>query len=244
MKLNCDMGESFGRWNMGMDQDIMPYVDMANIACGFHASDPFTMAKTVLLAKQHGVVVGAHPGYPDLLGFGRREMLYSSDEITNMVLYQVGALQAICHANQKQVEYVKPHGALYNAMMQDDTIMDAILMAMSSLEKPIPLMVLANHRVDQIRSHAERYSVPLLFESFGDRAYNDAGNLVPRTDENAFLTAESELEQRVSDLVVGRRVTTVTGNTIPIEADTICVHGDSQQALALVKKIRGLIDSL
>jgi UPF0271 protein len=244
MKLNCDMGESFGHWKMGMDAEIMPYVDMANIACGFHASDPLTMSKTVALAKAHNVTVGAHPAYPDLLGFGRREMKLSAAEITNMVLYQVGALEAICHRQDMQLAYVKPHGALYNSMMKDDVIFSAILDAMSSLSVKIPLMVLASNKVEQMSQQADKYGVSLLFEAFCDRAYSDAGSLVPRSQEGSVLVGDTAIEKRIRELITDRQITTISGKKLSINADAICVHGDHIDALESVKKVRTFIESL
>jgi UPF0271 protein len=244
MKLNCDMGESFGHWKMGMDEEIMPYVDMANIACGFHASDPLTMSKTVALAKAHNVVVGAHPAYPDLLGFGRRDIKLSATEISNIVLYQIGALQAICHSQQVQLAYVKPHGALYNAMMRDNDIFSAIINAMSSLEINIPLMILANNNAEQMRAQADKLGVSLLLEAFCDRAYSDEGSLVPRSENNSVLVGDTAIENRIRELVVDKKITSISGKKLSINADTICVHGDHSDALESVIKVRAFIDSL
>ena len=144
IKLNCDMGESFGIWKMGLDEEIMPYVDMANLACGFHASDPLTMTKAVILAMKHQVEIGAHPGYQDLVGFGRRSMLCSLEEIKAIVIYQIGALAGICKSHNTHISYVKPHGALYNDMMKDENIFKAILSGISSYNKELKLMILSN----------------------------------------------------------------------------------------------------
>jgi UPF0271 protein len=248
MKLNCDLGESFGNWKMGNDEEIMPYIDMANIACGFHASDPFVMAKTVQLAKEHNVSIGAHPGYPDLQGFGRRAMSFSSEEICNLVLYQVGALQSICKANGVQVDYVKPHGALYNTMMVDENVRSGVLKALSLLSdnvsETLPLMVLANSNAGDIKQHALKYSVPVLFEAFADRAYTDEGSLVPRGQLGAVLESDADIEQHVKGLVERQEVVSINKKSISIAADTICVHGDNSHALESVKKIRQLIQSL
>ncbi len=248
MKLNCDLGESFGQWKMGNDELIMPYIDMANVACGFHASDPSVMAKTVQLAQAHNVTIGAHPSYPDLQGFGRRNMSMGTAEITDMVLYQVGALQAICHAYGTEVQYVKPHGALYNTMMVDETVRSAIFKAVAMLSeaatKPLPLMVLSNAQAGKVKQHALSYSVPVIFEAFADRAYTDEGSLVPRKLEGAVLENDDEIETHVKGLIQKQQVTSINGNTIEIVADTICVHGDNLHALESVKKIREMIASL
>jgi len=245
MKLNCDLGESFGNWQMGDDKEIMPYIDMANIACGFHASDPNVMANTIKLAKQHQVKIGAHPSYPDLQGFGRRNMSFNKQEIVNLVQYQIGALAALCAAQDVQVEYVKPHGALYNTMMSNSELLEAILLSLSLLAdqsgNPLSLIILANNQSEKYLSLADKFSIPLIFEAFADRAYNDEGQLLPRNQQGAVLEGEDEILTNVKNLVKNRQVKTVNGKIIPIEADTICVHGDNAQALSTVKIIRQLI---
>ncbi len=238
------MGESFGHWKMGMDEEIMPYIDMANIACGFHASDPLTMSKTVALAKANNVVVGAHPAYPDLLGFGRRDIKLSPIEITNIVLYQVGALQAVCHAQNIQVDYVKPHGALYNTMMRDPMVFSAIVDAVAALPAKIPLMILATDNAHEMKEQADKQGVSLLLEAFCDRAYSDDGSLVPRNVKNSVLTEDSSIEYRIKELVEDKKITTMSGKKLSINADTICVHGDNEHAFESVKKIRHFIENL
>lgn len=247
--LNCDMGESFGSWSMGNDEAIMPHIDMANIACGFHASDPSTMAKTVALATKHHVSIGAHPSYPDLQGFGRRHMQFSPDEITHMVLYQVGALHSICQAHQTTVDYVKPHGALYHAMMKDLSVRQAVLKAVASLstlspQKNIPLMVLANSDSENFKQQAQAYNVPLLFEAFCDRAYNEDGHLASRTIKGAVLETDEAIEKQIKQIITQQQVTTLSNTNIAIHADTLCVHGDHSHALESVKKIKTFIQQL
>ena len=165
--LNCDMGESFGVWNMGDDAHAMPLIDQANLACGFHASDPMTMLRTVELAVQHGVSIGAHPAYPDMVGFGRRHMACSPYEVTALVLYQVGALDAFCRAAGTRLAYVKPHGALYNDLVRDDALFSAVLEACASYRQGLPLMTLALTDNARELHLADEADVPLLFESFG-----------------------------------------------------------------------------
>jgi len=243
IKLNCDLGESFGAWKMGTDEQIMPYIDMANIACGFHASDPFIMDKTVKLAMQNNVMIGAHPGYPDLLGFGRRDMSFKPEEITQMVLYQVGALQAICDANGTRVEYVKPHGALYNTMMKDKAQLTAIIEAVASLKDDIPLMILANADAEENKQLAAKHSVSLLLEAFADRRYADDGDLTSRSLEGSVLEDDKAIKDQIQSLITDKLVTSVSGNKISVDADTLCVHGDNVQALESVKNIRQFIDT-
>lgn len=244
MKLNCDMGESYGAWTMGMDADVMPYIDMANIACGFHASEPMTMAKTVSLAKQYDVAIGAHPSYPDLQGFGRREMHFSASEITNIVLYQVGALYSVCYAQGVSLDYVKPHGALYNAMMTDEVIFEAVLAAMSSLPIRVPLMILATNQAAIMQAKAAKKGIKLLLEAFCDRAYTDEGALVSRSIQGAVLDSDAAIIERVKELVITKQITTISGKKLAVNADTICVHGDHDKALTSVKKIRAFIEGL
>lgn len=240
MKLNCDMGESFGAWTMGADTEIMPLIDMANIACGFHASDPQIMQKTVALAVEHNVTIGAHPSYPDLLGFGRKVMSFSPQELINIVLYQVGALQALCHAQGTQVAYVKPHGALYNQMMKDEATFIAVVKAVALLEGELPLMIMAMpDNTEHIRI-AEQYHVSLLFEAFCDRAYDDNGNLVSRQIAGAVFSDVEKITAQASQFINQQSVTTLSGHTLPIHADTLCIHGDSDLALPSAQAIRAI----
>jgi UPF0271 protein len=242
MKLNCDMGESFGPWKMGSDAEIMPHIDMANIACGFHASDPVNMMQTVALAAQHGVTIGAHPGYPDLVGFGRRNMSCSTEEISALIIYQVAALQGVCRAQGVAVSYVKPHGALYNTMMRDDQVFLAIVKGVAAIDADLSLLALATGRAAHSRKLAAAHGVPIMFEAFCDRAYQDDGNLVPRSEKNAVLETEEAIENRIRELIVERKVTTATDHKIDIHADTICVHGDHSNALESIKQVRQFIN--
>lgn len=238
------MGESFGAWSMGMDDKVMPYVHMANIACGFHASDPSVMEKTVKLAVLHGVTIGAHPGYPDLHGFGRRDLAMSVADIRSMVIYQVGALDALCKANGSQVEYVKPHGALYNKMIADPLVMEAVISAVSSLPFSCPLVVMAVPEYEEIEKLAASRGVSIWFEAFSDRAYDDKGRLVSRTVPGAVHHDFEKIEQQVRDLVKEGVVTSVTGNRIKVKADTICIHGDGEHAADIAKHLSKVVTSV
>jgi UPF0271 protein len=242
MKLNCDMGEAFGTWKMGMDEEIMPYVDQANIACGFHASDPLTMSKTVALAKQHNVTIGAHPAYPDLVGFGRRNMDIAPTELKALIQYQVGALQGICKAHGAQVTYVKPHGALYNTMMADFSVLETVMQAVSELDPTLVLMVMAIPESDQVRALAEKYQLTLWFEAFSDRLYTDEGRLTPRKQSGAVHQTFDLIEQQVLQLSEQGALTTESGQLLAIQADTICVHGDGAHAVEAVQRIRQVVD--
>ena len=241
MKLNCDMGESFGAWSMGADKEIMPYIDMTNIACGFHAGDPQIMEQTVALAVKHHVAIGAHPGYPDLLGFGRKAIAFSENEITNLVLYQVGALQAICTRHNTQLSYIKPHGALYNVMMRDMNVFQAIVKAVAYYDANIPLMIMATPANQQYSELAKNFNVELLFEAFCDRAYTDDGDLQPRSQTGAVHTDLALITAQAEQLIKHQQVKTSSGKVLNIKADTLCIHGDSELALASVKQIRQLL---
>ena len=238
MKLNCDMGESFGSWSKGRDAEVMPYIDMANIACGFHASDPLTMDNTVKLAVAQGTTIGAHPGYPDLLGFGRRNMACADDELTAMVIYQIAALDGICKSNNTRVSYVKPHGALYNSMMRDDHLLLTLMSAILAYDPALPLVVLANNRREEIAEIGRRQGIKVWFEAFADRAYDDDGQLASRDLPGAVLSDPADIERQVMSIIKQGQVTTIGGHTMPLNADTICVHGDNEQAVAAVRQIR------
>jgi len=241
MKINCDMGESFGAWHMGMDEQVMPNVDMANIACGFHASDPSVMDKTVRLAKKHGVTIGAHPGYPDLQGFGRRDLKMAADDIRAMILYQTGALEAICRAADTHVSYVKPHGALYNNMISDPLVMSAIMDAMVDLGGKYPLVVMAVPEFREIEAQAAARGITVWFEAFSDRAYDDQGRLVSRSLPGAVHQEFGRIEQQVKELVHDGMVTSISGQRIPIKADTVCIHGDGLHAADIAAHLRQVV---
>ncbi|NOX15096.1 MAG: 5-oxoprolinase subunit PxpA [Epsilonproteobacteria bacterium] len=244
IKLNCDMGESFGAWKMGLDEEIMPLVDMSNIACGFHASDPVTMDKTVKLAYENGVTIGAHPGYPDLVGFGRRNLKCSNDEIKKMIIYQIGALEAICKTNNAKITYVKPHGALYNTMMSDSEVFEAIAKAIATYDKKLNLMILSSSKNKQYTKIAENLGIKLLFEVFADRSYMDDGSLMPRSMPNAVLGSSDEVLERLDFLIKEGAIKAHTGKKLELKVDCICVHGDNSHALSIVKAMRKYLDKI
>ena len=238
IKLNCDMGESFGIWKMGFDKEIMPFIDMANLACGYHASDALTMNRSVALAKEYNVTIGAHPSYQDLVGFGRRSIVCSLEEIKSIVLYQLGALSAFCKSHGTSISYVKPHGALYNDMMKDENIFKAVLNAISSFDKNIKLMVLSTPLNEANKHTALLYGINLIFEVFADRNYNENGTLVSRAQPNAVITDELEVAQRIMTLKAKGYLETVNKEKLFIEVNTICVHSDSENALDFIKLLR------
>lgn len=240
--LNCDLGESFGAWKMGNDEEVMPLLDMANVACGFHASDPLTMDATVKNARACGVRLGAHPGYPDLLGFGRRTFACTSQEIYSFVLYQYGALQAIAHSHGKRVEYIKPHGAMYNEMMQEERVFCAVLNAVAALQAEVDLMVLASPKVERYEELARQKGVKLIHEVFADRAYDDEGYLVSRSKEGAVIHEPNEIKARLTRLLHKDELVSINGKVLSIKADSMCVHGDNKEALDIVRSLREVLD--
>lgn len=233
--LNCDLGESFGSYKIGMDEEVIKYISSANIACGFHASDPVVMAKTVALAKENGVKVGAHPGFPDLVGFGRRNMNVSPLELKAMVQYQVGALSAFCTANGIKMNHVKPHGAMYNMAAKDIKLATAIAEGIAEVDDSLILLGLSG---SELLNGAKSVGLKCANEVFADRAYEEDGSLVTRTKTGAVIADENEVIERVIGMIKTGRVKSVTGKEIEIRPDSICVHGDNPKALNFVCLIR------
>ncbi|AHJ13759.1 5-oxoprolinase subunit PxpA [Sulfurospirillum multivorans] len=238
IKLNCDAGESFGSWKMGLDEAIMPYVDMANFACGFHAGDPLIMDRSIKLALKHGVSIGAHPAYPDLMGFGRRSMVCSLDEVESMVIYQIGALQGFATANGATLSYVKPHGGLYNDMMKDERIFKAVATAVARVNPKLKLMILSMVDTSKQEAIAKELGLELIYEVFADRAYDDNGLLVPRTQKGAVLHDVQTVIERLKLLQKESVLETISGKKIALRADTLCVHGDNEEAVTMVETLR------
>ena len=235
--LNCDLGESFGAWTMGHDKEVMPYIDQANIACGFHAGEPVVMKKTLLLAKQHGVAIGAHPSYPDLAGFGRRSIHMHPAEIIPLLQYQIAALDGMAQSCGLQLEYVKPHGALYNDMMLNGHIRSAVMEAIAEYHLPLKFMLQATTDAETHKAEAAAFDIELLFEAFADRRYENDGTLVSRTKPGAVLTQDEILGQ-VKQIKENNHVTTADGQSLLLEADSLCVHGDNPDAIKTVSHIR------
>ncbi|MDO5076419.1 LamB/YcsF family protein [Corynebacterium sp.] len=229
--LNSDLGESYGSWSMGNDGAILKLVSSANVACGFHAGDPLVMRRTCAKARAHGVRIGAHPGYRDLAGFGRRAMDYDSASLTAETIYQVGALQAAAFSVGAKVEYVKPHGALYNRIARDKTQAMAVIEGI--LPFRLPIMGLAGTPILQ---WAEEAGLPTIAEAFADRHYLPDGSLASRSMPGAVLDAERAIEQAIA-IATGKPVTTHSGEELLVKADSICVHGDNPEALEVVKQI-------
>lgn len=240
MKLNCDLGESFGSWTMGLDDQVMPYIDQANVACGFHAGDPLVMQQTLLLAKEYNVSIGAHPGYPDLVGFGRRSMNCSTDEIVALIQYQIAAIDGVAKSIGVELEYVKPHGALYNDMMVRKDIREAILVALNRYYRPLKLMIQATPDIEKHRIEAEKFNIEILSEAFADRCYDDNGSLLSRNQTGAVHCKDKMLAQ-VKQLKEQGSVTSINGKVINLNADSLCVHGDNIEGVKAIDAIRELI---
>ena len=239
--LNCDLGESFGNYTCGMDSSVIPHISSANIACGFHASDPLVMQKTVALAAKYNTAVGAHPGFPDLVGFGRRNMNVSPDELKAMVKYQIGALNAFCKSCGIVMQHVKPHGAMYNMAAKDRRLADAICDAVAEVDNSLILLGLSG---SEMLKAAQDKDLRCASEVFADRAYEDDGSLTPRTLEGSVITDEELAISRVLQMVTQGTVTARSGKIIPIQADSICLHGDGVKAVEFAKRIRqALVDS-
>lgn len=232
--LNCDLGESFGNYTIGMDEKVLQYITSANVACGFHASDPLVMSKTVAMAKKEGVAVGAHPGFPDLVGFGRRNMNVSFDEAKAMVTYQIGALNGFCQKNKMKLQHVKPHGALYNMAVKDEILAKAICEAIYGVDKNLILLAPYGSKMASV---GKEMGLQVAMEVFADRAYEPDGSLVARTKEGAMITDEEIAIKRVLRMILEGKVKAIDGTDIEIQADSVCVHGDSKSALNFVEKL-------
>jgi UPF0271 protein len=236
--LNCDMGESFGQYTLGNDEALMQYVSSVNIACGFHAGDPDVMKKTVDLAVKNKIAIGAHPGFPDLQGFGRRELKMSAGEIYNIVLYQVGALQAFVVAAGAALKHVKPHGALYNMAAKDMAMADAIANAVKAVDPKLKLIGLSGSCLIEAGKKA---NIPVLNEVFSDRRYTDTGSLVSRDKTNALIESAEEAASQVLRMVTDGTVISENGKTVAVEAQTVCIHGDGKNALAFARRIHEVL---
>ena len=236
--LNSDVGESFGIYKIGSDEEVIPLISSANIACGFHAGDPSVMKRTLDIAGKNGVGPGAHPGLPDLMGFGRRKMDVSLEEIRDYVIYQVGALQAVACSQGFKLQHVKPHGALYNMAVANTDIWEVFAEVLSVLDNNMILVALAGPNRKYLEAMAARHSIRIAFEFFADRAYNPDGSLVSRSTPGAVLHHGREVADRIVKLVSEGKVTAIDGSEMVLNAETICVHGDNPEALALVRKIR------
>jgi len=238
MKLNCDLGESYGAWQMGQDEHVMPLIDMANVACGFHAADPMVIRKTLALAAEHGVEVGAHPSYHDLPGFGRRSIHHTPEEIEALMLYQLGALEGMCRREGLHISYVKPHGALNNDMMRNPELLRAVLRSVKLFREGLPLMIPVTNHYREHQAIAVDIGVPLLLEAFADRAYDDEGQLVSRRQAGAVHEDAKLVVKQALSFAHNGGVYSATGQWLALPADSLCVHGDNEAALDAIRAIR------
>jgi UPF0271 protein len=234
---NCDMGESFGAYSLGLDAEIIKHITSANIACGFHGGDPQVMRKTVQLAEAYGVGIGAHPSFPDLKGFGRRNMTLTPDEVKNDIVYQVGALTAFTKA--RTLQHVKPHGALYNMTVSGGEVARAICEAVLEIDRSLILLVLAG---SAHASLAEEMGVRVARETFADRAFNADGSLVPRSKPGAVIHDIVAVAERSLRMAIEGTAVAITGETIPMKADTICLHGDTPGAVTLAAELKARLE--
>jgi UPF0271 protein len=239
LDLNSDLGEGYGRWPLGDDAALLEVVTSANVACGFHAGDPATIDRTVRVAVEHGVAVGAQVSYPDLVGFGRREIEVAPADLTADVLYQLGALEAFARAAGSRVRYVKPHGALYNRIARDPVQAAAVVEAIRRYDPALPLLTLPGSAAMRA---AEEAGIPAVAEGFADRAYTAEGRLVSRREPGAVLHDPGQVATRAVVMATEGRVETVDGGQVAVEVRSLCVHGDTPGAVELAKAVRAALD--
>ena len=232
--LNCDMGESFGAWTMGNDETLMNYISSANIACGFHAGDATIMRKTAEMAIKKGVAIGAHPGFPDLQGFGRRNMQLNAQEVYDICVYQIGAMLNITNALGAKLHHVKPHGALYNMAAKDAALAQAIARAMHDSD---PNLILYGLSGSLLITEAEKIGLQTASEVFADRTYQPDGNLTPRTQANALIEDTKTAVAQVIRMIKEQKVIAIDGNEVALKANTVCIHGDGAHAASFAKAL-------
>lgn len=236
--LNCDMGESFGSYHIGDDEALMDFVSSVNIACGFHGGDPGVMRKTVALAAKKKIAIGAHPGYPDLQGFGRREMKLSGEEVYELVLYQLGALAGFAVVEGTKLMHVKPHGALYNTAAKEMLLAEAIAKAVKDFDPSLVLVGLSGSKIVEAGAKA---GLKTASEVFADRSYQDDGALSPRTMKGALIEDPEKAAEQALKMVTMNKVTSLSGKDVAVSAQTLCIHGDGKFALPFAKKIRQVL---
>ena len=232
--LNCDLGESFGHYKLGENTAILKYITSANIACGFHAGDPSVMRETVARCIEHQVSIGAHPGLPDLVGFGRREMAISPTEAYDLTVYQIGALHAVATSQGGTIRHVKPHGALYNMAAKNPALAEAIAKAVYDVSPNLILFGLAG---SELITAGQKYGLPIANEVFADRTYTNDGTLTPRSNNNAVITSDEAALAQILQMVKTQTVNATSGETVSLQADTICLHGDGEKAVVFAKMI-------
>jgi len=237
--LNCDLGESYGEFKVGNDEKIMPYITSANVACGFHAGDPVTISKTISMAREHNVAIGAHPSFPDLMGFGRREMQLTSEETKNYLIYQISALQGFAKIASTNLQHVKPHGALYNMAAKDEKLAKTITEAIQTSDSTLIVFAPPKSILTKV---AEKAGLIVAYEFFADRAYNPDGSLVSRKQSNAIIEEPEKVVERAVQAGIEKKVLAIDGSSVKLgEVHTICVHGDTPSAVKLAQALkRGL----
>ena len=241
--INCDMGESFGAYKIGMDGEVIRYISSANIACGFHAGDPQVMNRTVKLAKENGVGVGAHPGYPDLAGFGRRNMDCTPDEVRDDVIYQIAALRGFCAIHGVKLQHVKPHGSLYNMCVGNESLSRSVAEAIAAVDPEILWVTLAGAQSGLARKIAAAAGIRVVFEAFPDRAYTPDGKLASRKLPGALITDSKRAVEQALRMAKEGSVIAMDGTVITMEVQTLCVHGDNPSAVDHVRSIRQALDA-
>jgi len=232
--LNADIGESYGVYKIGADEQILEYITSANIACGFHAGDPSIMRRTVHMALEKGVAIGAHPGFPDLHGFGRRFMQLSPEEVYDLTVYQIGALQAFAQAEGGRLHHVKPHGALYNIAAADSELADSICRAIYDVDQKLILYGLSG---SELIKSGQRIGLKVANEAYSDRHYHSDGSLVSRSDGRSMIKNADDAADRLLKMIQSGKVTSVEGDEIPVAIDTVCLHGDNQDALTFAQTL-------
>jgi UPF0271 protein len=238
--LNCDMGEGFGAYRMGDDRAMLQIVTTANVACGFHAGDPEIMAATMAAAKQNGVAIGAHPGYPDLWGFGRRRLPFSAAEITRFLAYQIGAAAGVAALAGHRLTHVKAHGALSNVACEEPDVADAIVEAVAGVDRGLVFVAIAG---TELQRAGERHNLSVAHEIFADRAYLDNGLLMPRSRPGSVIHDAEETSRRVVAMAQAGAIITESGKRIPVRIDTVCVHGDTPGAVAIAASVRSALEA-
>lgn len=237
--LNCDMGESFGAYKLGMDEEVIKLITSANIACGFHAGDPNVMDSTIKMAKENNVGIGVHMGFPDLLGFGRRNMDVSYQDLVNYNIYQIGALDAFCRKHGVKIQHIKPHGNMNNMADTDRVIAEAIVESVLMVLPDIPIFVKPGSELQKV---SEEKNVPFILEIFADRAYNKDGTLVSRKIPGAVIKDPKAAAENVVRMVVDGKVKTIDGELIKMSGESICVHGDTQGSLEIIRYLRSELE--
>lgn len=239
--INADAGESFGAWRMGQDEALFAHLTSVNLACGFHAGDPVTMLKAIDQATRLGVAIGAHPGYPDLVGFGRRALAMSGSELYAAVVYQVGALESMLRARGQALHHVKAHGALYLQMTRDELTALTVARAVRDVAPDAPLVVLGGPGGDKMRSAAREFGLRHVDEAFPDRGYEPSGHLVPRAHEQALVLEPALAAERAVSMATEGRVRAVDGSWAEINADTLCIHGDNAESVQIAAAVRAAL---